>query len=258
MRRMREWLPFQTLKTSSIAARSRRAREPAPVRNAAPAATRGSRSRRTAGSRRARRNRARRCRSRTPLPRRRGGAMSATHAFSTPSVSPSRARRRERPRSTTPSDDRPGERRVDRRVPEVANRRNHRAAAEPIRQRAADDRRGHLDDVQRRPQQRDPERRDAELGEAQQDERVARVAEGEQEDDRHRGVERGGSQSLSDVRASEVRRPRAEVRPGRPRHSIGDGDRRRRVSGTRSRISTMTMIPGTIVQAKSERYSLRD
>ena len=74
------------------------------------------------------------------------------------------------------------ESRVDERVDQPA-RADQRPSSQSIGQIAANDRRHHFDDVKPGPQQRNPDRRDAEVVQAQQQERIARVAEAEDQDD---------------------------------------------------------------------------
>ena len=65
-----------------------------------------------------------------------------------------------------------------------------------------------------RPQQRNPERRDADVGKAEQQERVAGVAEAEEKDQRHRMPE-GARQRVLSPRDAVVAGFGAEVGVGR-------------------------------------------
>ena len=174
------------------------------------------------------------------------GAMSATHAFSAPSVSP-----KYKPVDKKDGDDdsqRVGE--AERGVHDgvkiqpsaIMRRRPKRSDSAPPTIDEVD-----LDDVQRRPQQRNPERRHAEVAEAQQQERVARIARVRRQDDgRSRG--RTDGQALA---------PRSPDRPGSSqvdRHAVPSTARAALAGSGMRRMNSMTMMPGTIVNANSDRY----
>ena len=84
----------------------------------------------------------------------------------------------------------------------------------PIREIAARDRRHDFHDVQPRPHQRNPERREADVVQSQQQKRIARVAEAEQEDDRHRPLETPRRRNLKNLR--NPRNPRNLGNHGNP------------------------------------------